>query len=80
MTTRRLPRLIDVVPFGGDEDLPSDGFPCLLGTKFGELLPDKADGEHERWYPLVVAAFVISIMAPVKRQKCKIRFQKQDRV
>ena len=54
--TPRIPRLIALVlltplPLGVDEDLLALG-PCefLLAEmiKFGELLPDMADGEQER--------------------------------
>ena len=60
--TTRIPRLIPGDPFEVGECLPPDT--CLLGTRLGELLPERVDGEHERWYPFVVAAFVISIIAP----------------
>lgn len=70
-TSRTLFRLAsDEDTFGGEWDFPNEELPCFPlpvppPIEWGELLPpDKEDGEHGLWYPLVEPLLTMSNMVP----------------
>ena len=74
--TTLIPRFKAVVPLG--VEFLTDWI-CLPTIRFGELLPERAEGEHDRWYPLVfVAGFVISIIPSATIQTINSLILAQD--